>query len=270
MSLLLCRQETVTHPLYVEELGIHVHSSQELSYVIYHNPLMAMDDFVDERLITFIRDELDMEFLASRLEKWIGTGENTDELLFIILQECGYYTAGEIKQFHQKTTAYRKLPPAEYAKQRADFLFEKKQYGKAVALYERILELPRDRYINDIFYGKIFHNLGSAYARIFHFEKAAQAFDKAYTLTRDLSVLQKLYYLSVMDEEIKLKERYQTLIDEDVRRQWDLHLDEVKSQAQTSPVILKLEELFKKDPIKRFAGAGEIIHKWKQDYRSMV
>lgn len=270
MSLLLCRQETVKHPFYAEELGVHIYSSQELSYIIYNNPLMAMDGFVDECLITFIRQELDMEFLAARLEKWIGSRENTDELLFIILQECSYYTAAEINQFHQKTAAFRKLHQAEYAKQRADFLFERKQYGKAAVLYERILELPKDRYVDDLFLGKVWNNLGSAYARIFHFEKASQAFDRAYTLTRDLTILQKIYYLSAMDGGIELKERYQPLIGEDIKKQWDDRRSEVRDQAKTSQAVLKLEELFQKDPIKRIAGAGGIIHRWKQDYRSMV
>ena len=39
MSLILCRQEPVTVPLYIEDLGIHLYSSQELCYVIYNNPL---------------------------------------------------------------------------------------------------------------------------------------------------------------------------------------------------------------------------------------
>ena len=39
MSLLLCRRERVKHPFYIEVLGIHIYSSQELCYVIYHHPL---------------------------------------------------------------------------------------------------------------------------------------------------------------------------------------------------------------------------------------
>ena len=39
MSLILCRQEPVRHPFYIERLGVHIASSQELCYVIYQNPL---------------------------------------------------------------------------------------------------------------------------------------------------------------------------------------------------------------------------------------
>ena len=42
MSLILCRQEPVKIPLYIEDLGIHIYSSQELCYVIYNNPLLVL------------------------------------------------------------------------------------------------------------------------------------------------------------------------------------------------------------------------------------
>ena len=42
MSLILCRQEPVRHPFYIERLGVHIASSQELCYVIYQNPLLVL------------------------------------------------------------------------------------------------------------------------------------------------------------------------------------------------------------------------------------
>ena len=44
MSLILCRQEPVRHPFYIERLGIHIASSQELCYVIYQNAPEADSD----------------------------------------------------------------------------------------------------------------------------------------------------------------------------------------------------------------------------------
>jgi len=95
MSMILCRQEPVKHPFYFEGLGVRLFSSQELCYVIYNNPLLVMDQFVDNNLIQFIREDLDMAFLAAKLEKWQQSGEEPDELLATILHECDYYTASE-------------------------------------------------------------------------------------------------------------------------------------------------------------------------------
>lgn len=51
MSLILCRHEPVRHPYYIERLGIHIASSQELCYVIYNNPLLAMEGLINDNLI---------------------------------------------------------------------------------------------------------------------------------------------------------------------------------------------------------------------------
>ena len=60
MSLILCRQEPVKIPLYIEDLGIHIYSSQELCYVIYNNPLLVLEDFIDSRLTCAARRLLSM------------------------------------------------------------------------------------------------------------------------------------------------------------------------------------------------------------------
>lgn len=108
MSLILCRQEPVRHPFYIERLGVHIASSQELCYVIYQNPLLVLDGFVDDRLIEFIRSELGLSFLAGKLEAWQRSGESQDELPIVILQECCYYTAKEIAAYRMKLAAFRK------------------------------------------------------------------------------------------------------------------------------------------------------------------
>ena len=139
MSVILCKREQVSHPYFLEVLGIHVYTSQELCYVIFHHPLLAMEDFMNPSLIEFIRNELDMGFTALKMERRMKGGENSDETLLLFLKECNYYTSGEINQLRQKISSFRKLPPLEYAKRKVDYLFDFKQYGKAIAGYEKIL-----------------------------------------------------------------------------------------------------------------------------------
>ena len=69
MSLLLCRQEPVKNPYYIDVLDVHIYSSQELCYVIFNHPLLVMDEFVDSSLLDFIRRELALPVLADRMEK---------------------------------------------------------------------------------------------------------------------------------------------------------------------------------------------------------
>ena len=102
MSLLLCSQEYARRPLYVELLGIHLFTPQELSYVIYHYPLLVLDGFINDSLLEFLREELNMGLLAVKLERWLKRQEKLDEALLLILQESGYYSGAEIGRFKHR------------------------------------------------------------------------------------------------------------------------------------------------------------------------
>ena len=267
MSLLLCRQEAVSRPYYVEPLDIHLYSSQELCYVIVHHPLLVMEDFVDERLIGFIRDELNMGGLAGKLEKWKAAGENPDEMLFFILSECLYYTPAEISQYRQQVAALRKKHPAEFEKERADYLFGIRQYGKAVQIYGKVLESPRDETVNDAFLGKVWNNLGAAYARLFQTSKVFYAYEKAREYLKTEEPVERMYFLAGINPE--LKEKLPETAGEK-RREWEERAAAAREEAYQSRELLKLEQMFEQDPEKGKNEAAKLVKKWRQEYRSMV
>lgn len=270
MSVIFCRKEQVSHPYFIENLGVHVYTSQELCYVIYHHPLLAMDDFINQNLIDFIRKELDMGFTALKMERRIKAGENGDETLFLFLKECGYYTSGEINGLRQKISGYRKLPALEYAKKKADYLFEFKQYGKAIVSYTHILEDVRYARMDHRFQGRIWNNLGACYARVFQLEKAMEAYEQAYEKTNDGSILEKIYYLTRLDGKLLLKDDYASAVTEENRKAWEEDFQKAGELAKESKEQEMLKELFAKDPIRRMEGACEMVEGWKQEYRVMA
>ncbi len=270
MSLLLCRQENVKHPYYAESLGIHLYSSQELSYVIYHYPLLVLDGFVGDGLLDFLRDELNQGFLALKLERWLKSNEDPDETLIMILQECDYYNPAEINRYRQQLAAIRKKHPAEYRKMKADELFTMRQYGRAVGLYRELLEYPQDTCVNETFQSRVLNNLASCYARMFQYEKAFGAYERAYTRDSQPDILKRLYCLSRMDGRLKLGDRFQALITEEMRQVWEGEMEDAKEKAAQADSLRQLDELFKRDPIKRQAGEAQLLRRLKQEYRTMV
>ncbi len=270
MSVILCRKEQVSRPYYIETLGVNIYTSQELCYAIYHHPLLAMDGFVNANLVDFIRDELKMGFAALKMERWLKSGESQDELIFIFLQESSYYTAVEINKLRQKISLLRKLPKLEYEKRRADYLFGFKQYGKAMAGYERILEHAALFKTDDQFVGRIWNNLGACYARVFQFEKAMDAFEMAYGKLKDEKILEKMYHLTRLEPRLELKERYQSAVTGELQEIWDENLASARNGAETSEEQEKLAAMFAKDPIRRMEGAAKLVETWKQEYRGMA
>lgn len=270
MSLILCRHEPVKHPYYIERLGIHIGSSQELCYILYHHPLLAMDGFIDDHLIRFIREELDMPFLAGKLDTWKKSSEDPDEMIFITLQECYYYTAKETMKLRQQIAAYRKMNQAEFTKETADYYFRLKQYGTAVHYYEKILDDWRIKSLSDEFTAKIWNNIGASYAGIFWFEKAMSAFDMSYNFQKKPETLKKIYQLTLLNPELRIKDRYQSLISDENKKEWEQEFSLILEQAKKEEPVQKIEELFDKDPIRRMAGASEILTTWKKAYRKML
>ena len=271
MSLLLCRMEPVAHPFEVPELGVRLYSSQELCYVIYENPLLVMDDFVDERLIQFIRQDLNMEFLAGKLENWKKSGENPDNLLLLILSECQYYTGAEVSRYRQTLIQLRKKHPAQLEKDRADYFFEKKQYRRAISHYEKLLDRKRDNVVDDRFLGRVWCCLGACQARLFQFEKAYKAYDRAdFYDSKNLEILERIYSLKALYPQLPLNERYQTLFKTRDVKPWEEKIEEAKKKGQESPGVKEINALFMKDPEKRLEGAARLVKQWKQEYRSMM
>lgn len=270
MSLILCRQEPCRHPYYIERLGIHISSSPELCYVLYNNPLLAMGGIIDDNLIEFIRTELAMPFLAVKLEKWKKSGEDPDEMIFIVLQECYYYTAKETVRLRQVVTAYRKMSPPEFLKETADYYYYLKQYATAIVYYEKILEDWRLKSLKDEFTAKMWSNIAAAYAGIFWFEKAMTAYDMSYNFQKNPETLKRIYLLTRFNSELTLKERYQSLITEEQKESWDQELAQKRIAAREREDYKAVGLLFEKDSIRRMAGAAQLLNEWKQEYRKMI
>ena len=270
MSVILCRKEQVKHPFFMESLGVHIYTSQEMCYAMYHHPLLILDGFLDQNFVDFVRDELDMGFTALKMERFMKRGENPDELVFLFMQECGYYTTAELNRLRQKIAAYRKLPAPEYARQKADYLFSLRQYGKAMDGYEKILEDAENKKAEDGFLGAIWYNLGACQARVFQFAGAMEAFDRAYGKLKSLSVLKAMYHVTRMDPSLTLKERYQSLVTEEQKAAWDADFEKAGEAAACSEAARRLEDLFGRDPIRRQEGIRQQVEEWKQEYRAMA
>lgn len=267
MSLRLCRTEKVKNPYYVSFLGVHLYSSQELAYVIYHYPLLVMDRLVDDRLLDFLREELNLGFLALKLENWRKSGEDPDEMLIFLLQESDYYSQNEISEYRQVLAGYRKQPAEEVKKLRADALFGMRQYGKAVKLYQELLE---DGAEAEAFTARVWNNLGACYGRMFLFDKAAEAFEKAYNRSGSRECLRSLYWIEKLDSRVVLGERFRAAITEEEKAKWDEMLSEARERAAQSDLVRQVGTWFEDGAEGGEKAAGELIETWKSEYRAMV
>ena len=164
-------------------------------------------------------------------------------------------------------TAFRKLPKEEYEKKRADYFYQLKLYGKAISMYERILEAEREKPLSEEFKARVWNNIASCYTKLFCYQKAMHAYDCAWNAKEDPVFIERMYLLTVMEPELAVKEKFLGMMTEEKREEWDRLAEEASEEARAAEEVSRMEELFSRDPVKRLAGAGEALNRWKVEYR---
>ena len=191
-ELIYCKKPIAANPYYLDEVGLNIYSLEELSYFIFHNPYLVDSSFASMDLVGWIRDELDEKEAAGQLEELLS--ENAPLHMFIgrLLNSCGYLTITEIRQTMELVASLENKSEGECKKIRADRLMEKEKIVDAIYEYENILLDTSD--ISKSMIGDIYHNLGTAYARLFFFDQAIENFETAYSYNQRKDSLKAMFY----------------------------------------------------------------------------
>lgn len=270
MSLILCSKQKVDRPFLVEELGVKLYSAQELCYVIRHNPFLLRDGLINERLVSFLVEDLDMALLGARVKKGLDSGAGAEDLALIILGEVQYHTQAELSKFKEELAGLKRLHPAEYAKQKADYFCGRRRYGKAIDGYREILDSNRDGYMDNGFMARIHNNLATAYVGLFQFQNAMEEFHSAYELDRDRKYLKAMYLLSLLEPSLKMESDLLSSMTNSETEGWKKRLEEWRQEVLLGEPTRQVRESFEKDPIRCIGTAKEILGQWKAEYRRMV
>ena len=130
-----------------------------------------MDGFVGKLLYSFVKMSLAWALWQAGWKSF-RKPEAPGRGAVPVLTECDYCTEKESQRFRQTAAAYRSLPAPRYEKAVADYLFGKKQYGRASVRYEKLLaETEEKRRIRPLM-GAFIRAFGAAYAQMFQFHRA--------------------------------------------------------------------------------------------------
>jgi tetratricopeptide (TPR) repeat protein len=170
--------DLAVNPYFVKEACMHLYSIEELCYYVYNNAFLLDDGFVNEKLVTFVRSELNLEKLADHIEEIAGKSGSLSNLARILNNEVGYYTENEWSSLIEDIESNSRMSLDVRKKVRADGLLKSGRFGKAMEEYENILCDLTDT--DEQLIAGVYHNLGVCAAKMFLFEKAAGFFQKAY------------------------------------------------------------------------------------------
>ena len=264
---ILCREAPAEHPLYIEELDINIYTGEELSYYIYNNLVLIMgEDFINDKLLRFIAEELKKPTLALKLQRW-AKNSSQGELLLVILQDLRYYRSEELVDFSERVSRVANASTAERVKQRADNLFGKRRFYEAIALYDRLLPPNGVEPEDPDFTGRIWYNRGSALCGLFSFDQAVESYTTAYQLLGDEDILKQIYMVGKVDGLVRLPDDLLGRVPELTVEKWKDEFDEAASQISYEGRALDVACLKEKDKIRRAAGLQNLVLGWKKEYR---
>lgn len=179
-ELLICNEPIAALPYYIEGVSWNVYSLEELCYYVENNTYLLEKDFMTEELCTWIGKEINNLKLAERLRNIMRMDGRLSEFVLALLVECGYCPKDTIKEIVRIIREMEEKSDFECNKVRADRLMEKEKYLSSIYEYKSLLESNEAGEQSKELIGNIWHNLGTAYARLFLFKEAAHCYEKAY------------------------------------------------------------------------------------------
>lgn len=269
-GLILCNDIKVKNPYPVAELGISLHSVEELSYYIYNYVFLLENDFISEPLLYFIGTELAMPKLEEKIRKWIADQSDMAQILYMILQDTHYYSEAELGVFKAQLEWMRRAKPSERAKKKADYLLQKRKYASAIQLYDSIAAGEQDKGMTREFMGALYHNEGVAYAGLFEGEKALYCLEKAYEILEREGILKEIFFLCQMSEELELPEAMMVAVPAEQQYKWKDEYDTLYKHLKYSGKGKEVGETWDKDSVRKKAGIQKLLTQWKQEYREMA
>lgn len=205
MSFDLCRVKTADNPYYIENIGVYIYSAEELCFFLKENIYLIDESIMNEVLCDWIRDELELKSLYrqlyEQLQRMEEAGDGADRSAAVsgfvmpIFREIGYLPPKQMKQYQDTLSSLAVQPEDARDKLKGDYLARSNMLGNAVNEYLKILS-RRSKGGGAQFYAQVLENLGCAYARMYRFEEAADAFEEAWKMAKGKEALRR--FVSVL------------------------------------------------------------------------
>lgn len=249
-SLILCHDKHATHPYEITRIHCKIFTLEELCYYLCNNLYLIDYTIMNQQLLSWLEEELEMTELAGQLRDVIRLKGSVEKFVLTILKASKIYREPEMIRIQNVLEHLKNQKDIERQKYKGDNLLESGEIEEAILVYQAILNGERDESVDAKFYGKIYACLGAAYGRLFLYQESAKMYDRAYQICGDKALLKPYLYASYKYMSL---EEYHILLTK--------HEEYVEVNAQ---MRREMEEIMKKVPAE---PGHEWIEKWKRRHR---
>lgn len=184
----LCHGKTAAVPYYVEQADVRLYSYEELCYFIYHNLYLFGREMLTESFVRWLERDLELPGLAGDIREMVRQNTELVHIMERIFEDAPYLNAQEVQKAAKMLRTILNEPESVKRKKRGDRYVALHRYEAGIREYRQILkEEGAEAY--DGFYAQVYHNLGTACARMFRFKEASEYYMQSYRLKKDPEVM---------------------------------------------------------------------------------
>ncbi len=180
----LCEGKEAERPLFLEEEGMRLYSFEELCCYLYENAGVVEESFFNESLCQWLETDVGMRELSGSIRDGIAKEKSGSWCMGEILSAGGYHTREEVGEAARVAERMVHQGPLERAKLRGDRLLREGNCRAAVLEYRRVMEQADGEEGQEEIQSRLWHNMGTAYAKQMLFGRAAECYRNAYEAGR--------------------------------------------------------------------------------------
>lgn len=218
-ELILCTKPSAQRPYYLESASLNVYSLEELCYYIKNNTFLLDAGFMDDRLCNWIERELQQKDTAKKLRDVKEQDGILSEFVGCLLAASSYCTFDEQQKIINTVQEMEHKSEFECGKIKADRYLENQNYVLGIYEYQKLLKTAEKEQPHIV--GAVWHNLGTAYAKLFLFGQAAECYSKAYEQNNNPESLREClmaYWCDGDEQGLKEKMQTSTLPSQEIRK----------------------------------------------------
>lgn len=273
-ELILCTGRLATNPYYILTGNTNVYSIEELAYFICNNVYLIDESIMSEKLCAWVSEELHLPVLSRDLMDSMKGFNTLASFVGTILEGSGYCSENEIAKVKKVLNEIGNKNEFFRRKHKADMMLDSKMYNQSIYEYKKLLSYYGTRNEAPENVGAVWHNMGTAYARLFLFEDACDCFERAYELNKnDESYIQFKYAMTMVSEKSKQRLDRKVFVSHDELEVTKEELKEFEDSisTETSKLINELKETKSAGKISDYYGEiNEILTQWKKECRAAI
>lgn len=203
---ILCEGKAASQPYKMPVTGQKVYSLEELCYYIYNNIYTITEEFFQESLAVWLRDETEHPVLAKKIFGMLSADMKLKDMIVTILCGCDYYKEEEIRELVKIMDEIANLPVHKKKKIKADNYLLSGCYGRSLLEYRKLLQGSFAVNFTTEEYGDILHNQGIAHFYISSFEESQRDFKEAYARNHKKDSLSHYLWMLLLQDREQLFE----------------------------------------------------------------